>query len=87
VPVAHDCVDGFGLAFWRRPEAYLDPAVRVGISFFHQLDSGHVRRAMERLADDLASGAWAERNGELLELDELDLGLRLVVWQSGQLSR
>jgi SAM-dependent methyltransferase len=81
VPVPHDCVDGFGLAFWRRPDRYLDPAVRAGISFFHQLDSGHVERAMERLADDLASGLWAERNSELVELDELDLGLRLVVWE------
>ena len=42
--------------------------------------SEHVERAMERLADDLASGAWAERNRDLLELDDLDLGLRLVVW-------
>jgi len=82
VPVPHDCVDGFGLAFWRRPAAYLDPAVRAGISFFHQLDSGHVERAMKRLAADLARGAWAERNRELLDLEELDLGLRLVVWQT-----
>ena len=22
----HDCTDGFGAAFWRRPAAYLDPA-------------------------------------------------------------
>ena len=36
---------------------------------------------MERLADDLASGRWEQRNGDLLELDELDLGLRLVVWE------
>ena len=40
--------------------------------------------AMERLADDLASGAWAERNRDLLELDELDLGLRLVVWEKAR---
>ena len=72
-------------AFWRRPAAYLDPAVRAGISVFHQLDSGSVERATERLADDLASGAWAERNGDLLDLDELDLGLRLVVWEKDQL--
>lgn len=85
VPVPHDCTDGFALAFWRRPAAYLDPAVRAGISVFHQLDSGSVERATERLADDLASGAWAERNGDLLDLDELDLGLRLVVWEKDQL--
>jgi hypothetical protein len=32
VPVPWDCRDGFFSAFWRRPEAYLDPAVRAGIS-------------------------------------------------------
>jgi SAM-dependent methyltransferase len=32
VRVPHDCTDGFGAAYWRRPEAYLDPTVRAGIS-------------------------------------------------------
>ncbi len=32
VLVPHDCADGFGAAFWARPEAYLDPAVQAGIS-------------------------------------------------------
>jgi hypothetical protein len=27
VPVPHDCADGFGAAYWRRPQAYLDPQV------------------------------------------------------------
>ena len=80
-PGPHDCRDGFALSFWRRPEAYLDPAVRAGISIFHLLDQGHVESAMERLAEDLESGAWEQRNAELLELDELDLGLRLIVWE------
>jgi hypothetical protein len=31
------------------------------------------------LRDDLASGRWAERNRELLDLDAADLGLRLLV--------
>ena len=82
VPVPQDCVDGFALAFWRRPRAYLDPAVRAGISLFHLLDEAHVERGMDQLATDRASGAWERRNGELLELDELDLGLRLIVWET-----
>ena len=32
-----------------------------------------------RLRADLQSGAWAERNRDLLELDRLDAGLVLVV--------
>jgi hypothetical protein len=36
VPVPHDCTDGFGAAYWRRPGAYLDPTVRAGISLLAQ---------------------------------------------------
>jgi SAM-dependent methyltransferase len=77
LPVPHDCVDGFFGAFWRRPEAYLDPRVRAGISNLAQLGAP-VDRAVAALRADLASGAWHERNGELLRLEELDLGYRLL---------
>ncbi|MEK6540892.1 MAG: class I SAM-dependent methyltransferase, partial [Pseudomonadota bacterium] len=30
VPIPHDCSDGFLYAYWRRPEAYLDPLIRRG---------------------------------------------------------
>jgi hypothetical protein len=78
VPVPHDCVDGFFAAFWRRPEAYLDPLVRAGMSNLSQLGAP-VDRAVAALRADLESGAWRERNRDLLELDELDLGYRLLV--------
>lgn len=77
VPVPHDCVDGFFGAFWRRPEAYLDPRVRAGISNLAQLGAP-VDRAVAALRADLASGAWHERNRGLLRLEELDLGYRLL---------
>ena len=78
VPVPHDCRDGFFGAFWRRPRAYLDPAVRAGASNLAQLGPA-VDRAVAALAADLDSGAWRRRNRELLALDELDLGYRLLV--------
>jgi SAM-dependent methyltransferase len=77
VPIPHDCIDGFLYAFWRRPEAYLDPQVRVGSSSFHVL--ADLDKGLGRLADDLATGAWAWRYGHLLELNEYDAGYRLVV--------
>jgi SAM-dependent methyltransferase len=85
VPIPHDCRDGFLHAYWRRPDAYLDPRVRAGISAFAKLDAPDVETAMARLASDLATGAWHRRHQELLELDELDLGYRLVVaeWGTG----
>jgi SAM-dependent methyltransferase len=79
VPVPHDCADGFLGAFWRRPEAYLDPEVRAGISTIARMDQSVVKAGMELLLDDIQSGAWAKRHAELLDKDELDVGYRLVV--------
>jgi SAM-dependent methyltransferase len=83
VPIPWDCSDGFYHAFWRRPEAYLDRAVRAGISVFARLPAGEVEAAMSRLAADLQSGAWATRNADLLSRDALDLGYRLLISEVG----
>jgi len=77
VPIPHDCTDGFQCAYWRWPEAYLDPDVRKGISSFQRL--ADIDAQLARLRDDLETGVWCKRNAELLELEELDLGYRLVV--------
>ena len=79
VPIPHDCGDGFLGAFWRRPEAYLDPRVRAGISVFRLLPANEVAAAIEALRADLGSGEWERRNADILERDELDLGFRVVV--------
>ena len=79
VPVPFDCVDGFGGAFWGRPEAYLDPVVQASQSWLAVLAPDERERLVGRLADDLASGRWDERHGHLRRLDELDVGYRLVV--------
>jgi len=77
--VPWDCVDGFFEAYWRRPEAYLDENVRRGISMWARAGPEVEQRAVCSLRDDLASGRWAERNRDLLEVKEADLGLRLLV--------
>src|SRR5215469_9840735 len=76
VPIPHDCKDGFLGAFWRRPEAYLDPAVRCGISAFAKIPFGAVSRGLARLSDDLRSGRWDELFGDLRSQDSADLGYR-----------
>ena len=78
VLIPWDCVDGFPEAYWRRPEAYLDESVRRGMSIWSTVGSQVERRAVGALADDLASGRWAQRNHALLGLDAADLGLRLL---------
>jgi SAM-dependent methyltransferase len=79
VPIPHDCRDGFLAAHWRRPHAYLDPAVRAGISVFAMLPEDEVATAITRLRADLDSGEWERRNADILDREELDLGFRVVV--------
>lgn len=78
LPVPHDCRDGFCAACWRRPGAYLDPAVRAGISMLAQTE--HQRgNGVERLQRDLSDGTWARRHRSLLDQAELDCGYRIIV--------
>ena len=83
VPIPADCRDGFYGAHWRRPEAYLDPMVRAGISTMAKRAPGELDAGLARLEEDLRTGAWAERHADLLALDELDLGYRLLVSGEG----
>jgi SAM-dependent methyltransferase len=75
--VPHDCSDGFLYAYWRRPEAYLDPHIRSGSSSFWALPNAEA--GLARLEQDLETGAWQRRYAELLHLDAYDAGYRLVI--------
>ena len=77
VPIPGDCLDGFLGAFWRRPEAYLDPAVRAGMSSFARMVDADDR--LERLRADIFSGALQRRHADLPAREALDIGYRLVV--------
>ena len=79
VPVPFDCIDGFNVAFWQRPEAYLDPEVRACMSGLALLDADLVAERMERLRADIADGTWLARHGDLRHMDTFDGGFRLVV--------
>jgi SAM-dependent methyltransferase len=79
LPVPCDCVDGMTVAFWQRPAAYLDPEVRLGSSCLRQAEPHAVQRGLRKLEADLQSGTWQKRYGHLLELSELDCGIRLIV--------
>lgn len=82
MPVPHDCSDGFLYAYWRRPEMYLDARVRSGSSSFWAI--GTAESGLLRLRQDLESGEWARRYGELLGQDSYDAGYRLVVAANGR---
>src|SRR4051812_2530908 len=77
VLVPHDCSDGFLYAYWRRPAAYLDPYKRFGSSSFWAVRNAEA--GLQKLKQDIETGAWERRYAELLALDEYDAGYRLVV--------
>jgi hypothetical protein len=79
IPIPRDCTDLFFAALWARPELVLDPDVVRPMWVWQSLSEDERRQGSERLAADLASGRWEERNGHLRERDALDVGLRLIV--------
>ena len=54
------------------------------MSSFAQLPPDVLHRGTERLRDDLESGLWDERHGDLRAMSEIDIGYRLLV--AGHLS-
>ncbi|MEM7127981.1 MAG: class I SAM-dependent methyltransferase [Chloroflexota bacterium] len=74
--VPSDCQDGFFAAFWKRPEAYLSRTVRQSMSPFSKIKD--LSEGLQKLEDDLASGAWANKNHTILGSSSLDVGYRLI---------
>jgi len=79
VLVPADCIDGFGAAFWARPEAYTDPVVQAGMSWMARLPDDVRRRGTDALRHDLDTGAWDRAHGHLRAEAWFDGGYRLAV--------
>ena len=77
IEIPYDCTDGFMCAYWRRPEAYLDSEVRKAISTFSRIPD--IQERLDKLQNDIYSGAWHQKHSHLLEKENIDLGYRLVV--------
>ena len=71
--------DGFMEAFYGRPEALLDPAVRRSQSAWAHAAPEAAERGLARLREALADGAWDARHGHLRTQPEYSGALRLVV--------
>ena len=81
VPIPLGCRDGFGEAYYGRPERLLEPGVRRAMSARSFVDPTVVEQGMARLRADLASGTWDAANGHLRTQPTFDGSLRLVVGQ------
>jgi len=79
VPIPLDCTDGFGEAYYGRPEALLDPAARRANSAWSFVDATTAARYVAALATDLESGEWDRRFRALRSQPEFDGSLRLIV--------
>jgi hypothetical protein len=79
VLIPWDCADGFSTRPTGAPAAYLDEHVRRGMSIWARVGPDAEQRAVRSLGDDLASGRWAERNRDLVDLDAAELGERLLI--------
>jgi ubiquinone/menaquinone biosynthesis C-methylase UbiE len=74
----HDLTDMFFAAGWRRPEIYLNPYVRAGISALALADASVVEKGAGLLEEDLNSGQWDAKYGEIRKLTEIDAGYRFL---------
>jgi SAM-dependent methyltransferase len=76
---ARDTPDWTLASFWAHPERVLDEAARNATSGFSRMNPDVVRRVVAEVGRDLRNGTWDQRYGHLRNLDELDVGMRLVV--------
>ena len=74
----HDLTDMFFAAGWRRPEIYLNPDVRASISALALADVSIVETGVNLLKEDLNSGQWDAKYGDIRQLREIDAGYRFL---------
>jgi hypothetical protein len=79
LPIPLLCRDGFGEAYYGRPEALLDPGARRANSAWSFVDEDEAAAAVEALRRDLDSGAWDAAHGALRTQPHFDGSLVLVV--------
>lgn len=83
IPIPLDCTDGFQEAFYGRPEAFLEPAVRAAQSAWGFLDDETVSTCVDRLRADLESGDWDRRFGEHRRMQQFEGALRMLRFDLG----
>jgi SAM-dependent methyltransferase len=79
VPIPLNCIDGFGEAYYGRPERMLDPGARLANSAWSFVDPSIGERFVAELGRDLADGSWDRRYGVLRTQPFFEGSLRLVI--------
>jgi hypothetical protein len=79
LPIPLLCRDGFGEAYYGRPEALLDPGARRANSAWSFLAEDEAAAAVAALQHDLDTGAWDAAHAALRTQPHFDGSLVLVV--------
>jgi hypothetical protein len=79
VPIPLTCTDGFGEAYYGRPERLLEPGARLACSAWSFVDASVLDRFVETLSRDLSAGTWDAKYGHLRSQPEFAGSLKLVV--------
>ena len=74
----YDLMDNFLAANWRKPENYLKEEIQSGISTFSLLSKKEIKQGVDSLKDDLRTGAWDNRYGEIKTREYFDAGYRFL---------
>jgi SAM-dependent methyltransferase len=78
VPIPLDCTDGFGEAYYGRPEGLLDPAARRACSAWSFVEASVEARFAKELDRDLKSGKWDAEYGHLRKQAHFEGSLKLI---------
>lgn len=79
VPIPLHCTDGFGEAYYGRPERLLDPGARLANSAWSFVDKAIAERFVTELGRDLKDGTWEKQHGHLRSQPFFEGSLRLIV--------
>ncbi|MBA8878343.1 class I SAM-dependent methyltransferase [Phyllobacterium myrsinacearum] len=79
VPIPLGCVDGFGEAYYGRPERLLEKGARLANSAWSFVDPPAVDRFVEKLSHDLDAGIWDAMYGSLRTQPFFEGSLRLII--------
>ncbi|WP_394939923.1 class I SAM-dependent methyltransferase [Psychromicrobium sp. YIM B11713] len=79
VPIPLHCSDGFGEAYYGRPEVLLEPGARLANSAWSFLSVQEQSEAVEKLRTELRNGQWDEKFGTLRTQPFFEGSLTLIV--------
>jgi SAM-dependent methyltransferase len=79
VSIPLDCTDGFGEAYYGRPEGLLDPGARRACSAWSFVEPSVEARFVKQLGGDLRSGKWDAEYGHLRKQAHFEGSLKLLI--------